>query len=298
MPPRRLRAEAPTRAERQQQRRQLGRLTDLRLRPRTLERYRQSVRMLARWLENQGLAFADSYEGLDRQLMEFIEHLWDTGESRSVGNYTLAAVQHFLNVRARFVGAWSLISAWQRMELPVRTPPLPVLVLTGLAGWALQHGRLDFTACLLVGFAGFLRTGEILSLTRDLVIFDGQNSAVLVLPQTKMSERRGGPERVPITDVTAVHYLRRRCALLRPGERVFSGSGGHFRDLFRRGLADLRLTNFGFEANLTAYDAEGQHTPTALARTCLTSCSWDAGHMSPRRASMCKKVWCDSTSSP
>jgi len=205
------------------------------------------VRRFARWLGAQGNAVADSYEQLDRQLMEYVEHLWDTGDSRSVANYTLAAVQHFLNVRSRFVGAWSLISAWQRMELPVRTPPLPVLVLTGMAGWALQRGRLDFTACLLVGFAGFLRTGEVLTLTRDLVVFDGPQSAVLVLPHTKMSERRGGPERVPITDPTAVDYLRRRCARLRPGERIFSGSGGHFRELFRTALADLHLSNYGFQ---------------------------------------------------
>eukprot|EP00971_Amphidinium_carterae_P138677 2747987-Amphidinium_carterae.1 len=65
--------------------------------------------------------------------MDYIEFLWDEGDTHSQANFTFAAVQHFLCVSGRFVGAWSLIPSWQRADLPVRTPPMPVLVLTAMA---------------------------------------------------------------------------------------------------------------------------------------------------------------------
>jgi len=118
--------------------------------------------------------------------MEYLEHLWGAGESRSAANYTLAAVQHPLNVRNRFVGTWPLISAWQRLEHLVRTPPLPVW----RAGLCSAGGLTSLLAFWWVSL-GFMREGEVLSLTRDLIISDGPQSAMLVLPHAKMTDRRG-----------------------------------------------------------------------------------------------------------
>eukprot|EP00971_Amphidinium_carterae_P347775 6489958-Amphidinium_carterae.1 len=72
------------------------------------------------------MPLARSYPELDSQLMDYVEFLWDDGSMRTQANLCLAGVQHFLNVRRQFTGAWSLVSVWQRAELPVRAAPLPV----------------------------------------------------------------------------------------------------------------------------------------------------------------------------
>ena len=105
------------------------------------------------------------------QACDFLEWFWESGAPRADAADFLSGSQHLLLTRKRFAGAWRLLTAWQRAEIPARAPPMPVEVIIALAGVACERKRWDFVAALLVGFHGLLRTTEMLTIRRaDLVV--------------------------------------------------------------------------------------------------------------------------------
>eukprot|EP00971_Amphidinium_carterae_P075472 1491177-Amphidinium_carterae.1 len=64
-----------------------------------------------------------------------------------------------------------------------------------MAGFGLSINRLDFACTLLLGFSAFLRTGELLRVRRSHILLGSADSLVVLLPLTKVSRRRGAPER-------------------------------------------------------------------------------------------------------
>ena len=153
-----------TRAQRQQQRAKLGRLQNARVTPKTLTKYHQYVWTFQQWVGQVGLYPADTLEMLDRQLMEFIEWLWDQGFGKADAGYVLSGVQHILQVKRCFFGSWGLFKVWSRLELPVRAPPMPVKVAFGLAGACVAIEKYDMAILMIIAFAGMLRTTEFLTL--------------------------------------------------------------------------------------------------------------------------------------
>ena len=80
-----------------------------------------------------GLDCTDMVE-LDRALCHFLELAWEEGEPMFRAGDTISGLQHAINRRRVYPGAWRYFSAWSRSELPNRTPPLHPLVLLGAAG--------------------------------------------------------------------------------------------------------------------------------------------------------------------
>ena len=113
--------------------------------------------------------------------MEYIEHLWISGEGRALPADTLASLQDF---EAKNSGAspWSLEIGRVTHELPNRAPPVPETVLRSMVGWALYHSHFAFATSLLVCFYGTLRTGELLEITRNRIEISAKlRTAVIAL---------------------------------------------------------------------------------------------------------------------
>ena len=101
--------------------------------------------------------------------MEYLEVLWQEGESKGLANDTLSGVSFFLRTRRRYPGAWQLLSVWGRLEVPDRAPPLSADTALALAGWGLYQGRNDFSAAVLAGSHISLRVAEILNLSAQCI---------------------------------------------------------------------------------------------------------------------------------
>eukprot|EP00971_Amphidinium_carterae_P008488 167574-Amphidinium_carterae.1 len=89
----------------------LGRLEHLRVQKRALGIYTEAVQRFRRCLCLYGLCAASSVEVLDRQLCEYLEDLWASGNGRAEAGNILPAVQNFIQKKTC---AWTLWSAWRK----------------------------------------------------------------------------------------------------------------------------------------------------------------------------------------
>ena len=95
---------------------------------------------------------------VDAALRLFRELSWEEGEPLSLAGDAICGVQHCLNRRRVFPGAWRFYGAWARHELPLRTPPLRPLVPFGVAKPLLAAVRLVVAVAVLLAFLCLLRT--------------------------------------------------------------------------------------------------------------------------------------------
>ena len=186
----------------------------------------------------------DTTEGIERQLLQFIEAGWEHGEPQNLMYDCLSGLQSIYNVRKCFPNAWKLMTVWTRLEPAKRAPPMPMSVLLVLAGLAGAIGLPDLALTLLLGFFGLLRTTEALSIRACHVTFsnDGQK-AVISLPLTKSGQRRGWTENVIFEDVGILLLLREICNCRAPHERLLHLSPFRFRKIWKWMLDYLQVSN-------------------------------------------------------
>ncbi|CAK0804968.1 unnamed protein product, partial [Prorocentrum cordatum] len=115
---------------------------------------------------------SDHVDKLDLLVAEWIEWLWTEGHPQGLAGNALSAVQFFLRKKRILPASWRLLRAWQNLELPQRVLPLPEVALLAMAATARGWGRNDIAALLVLGFAGFLRTTEMLTLRRWQIAID------------------------------------------------------------------------------------------------------------------------------
>ena len=193
-----------------------------------------------------GLLPATDFFALDQQLCFYVEHLWETQQSKERATFTLAAVQHFLQCKRKMPSAWHLLTVWGRHEIPCRTPPLPCPALLAMAGAAMTARRSDLCFLLLIGFFGLLRTGELLKLRHDEVLFDDKSSSVLVaLPSAKTSTRKAAAESL-VVSCPAYRLLRHLHLHLPSDKLIWQGSPFLFRKEFDQLLVFLQLESCNF----------------------------------------------------
>ena len=84
--------------------------------------------------------------------------------------------------------ARKMIKLWQSEEPPERPVALTPESVPGMAGIAVALKLPGVCACLLIGFDGFLRTGELFSLTVGAITFAGE-AAIITLDNTKSLSR-------------------------------------------------------------------------------------------------------------
>eukprot|EP00435_Cladocopium_sp_Y103_P048071 s1486_g14.t1 len=232
----------------QQQRRQARQnvvLEDVGLTAATLDRYYVAVSRLQPVLEEVN----NEYE-LDEFIAEWVQSEFEDGTPLHLVGDALSGLHHFEPfTKRRLPKAWRLYGIWRKYEVPCRAPPLTQDICLGMAGWAIQHDELTMGALLILAFHCLLRTGEILQLRPCDFVLDHING-VVSLPSSKSGVRNNVRESVTIRDpivlevVQAMITLRHQLGF--PRTPCWDRSGSAFRNLFRRILEELDLTNLGF----------------------------------------------------
>ncbi len=173
--------------------------------------------------------------------------LWDTGEPKTAAAYTLAAIHHFIpTLKRKLPRAWRLENIWDRLELPCQALPLSQSHMFGVAGWFFGKRQPAMGAACIIGFAGLLRTGELLKLRVGDVVTT-QEGIVLHLGETKTAKRKMMiDETVIITDALACILIQRLRQNRRPGDFLIPHSPQQFRTNWnhmrsRLGLCDHKV---------------------------------------------------------
>ena len=245
MPKRVLEARTP--AARAQQRQTLGTLRELTVQPATKMRYNKAVDGFLLYLRENHLELPTKRDKVDPLICDYIEHLWSSGQGRGLANDTLAGLQDAdPKLKHQLPGAWRLLKTWHVNEVPNRAPPLPVVVLHAMCGWAWFHGHHGFAVSLLMGFYGMLRTGEILGIRRQDLKADVNHAKILLsLGLTKSGKRMGAAESVVLGyDKVVVPLLQ--WMKLAGSTSPLTYHPGKWRLLFNEALKALHLTDFEF----------------------------------------------------
>ena len=174
----------------------------------TLRRYRMHAMWFLQWVLLSGISIGNNFEELNDQLEDYLEFLWDSNCALSIASNTLSGVQYLVKGRGHFVNAWRLHSVWRNKEPPVRAPPMSQTMVLAMSMYALQKQEIGFALSLMLGFHCFLRTGELLALTKRHIVFNHDvQRAVITLGWTKGGKRRGHQEYVVLEDERTLRFL-------------------------------------------------------------------------------------------
>ena len=100
------------------------------IRPRTLRLYRFEVSQFFRYLEAMGLKLPGSFAKLDDLLAEYINHLFQEGESISRAGWVLSGFRRFYpRVRRELAVSQQWYNNWTRAHVPERATPITWKIL-------------------------------------------------------------------------------------------------------------------------------------------------------------------------
>ena len=232
-----------SREDRVKSRKQLGNLRDLVVSSAVRKRYERALQRFFRFESINGENFSSCDMALDGGVSSFIQCLWQEGEPRYWGEDVISAfIKRIPQLRGSFPGAWQLISAWQKNELPQRCTPFNILVLKAMCGVAISRGLTSMALCMAVGFHGILRTAEIYLLTvKDFPFHPSMCTCVLSLPFTKSGTRFNTVESVVLDDEAIIRRLAEYFRGMPPDALVFDGGSRKFRTLFDEFVNTLLL---------------------------------------------------------
>eukprot|EP00438_Fugacium_kawagutii_P000873 Skav218505 [mRNA] locus=scaffold1564:7454:12902:+ [translate_table: standard] len=238
-----------TKAERKLEREKIGRLDEQKVSPLTLGRYEQSLQELATFLRTPRASLLEQPD-LEQVLNDYIQHLWEEGDTKTFASYAVAAVQfHKPALKGHLKGPWRLLSLWGKLEQPVRATPLDPEMLFAFCGVLLEWQWPELAYLSVIGFCGLLRTGEIFHLRRKHVVLPQRQSqsAVIFLQDTKTTQRNQLLwEKVILQEQVAVAALRRLCANKAPDDFLTSTSVVKFRELWKLVVSHLGLSSLHY----------------------------------------------------
>eukprot|EP00438_Fugacium_kawagutii_P003576 Skav222553 [mRNA] locus=scaffold2837:372454:374148:- [translate_table: standard] len=241
------------------------------LKPRTLKSYRQALRRFFDWLEAEEIDIPGKPSDLDELLASFLEHLWLDDINVTYAGHTLSAFRRFYpQLRFKLPVSRQFFSNWKSVHVTKQAIPLPGDVAMAAAGVALASDEWSLAALLLVGFAAFLRTGEIVGLqTSHIDVCEQSGHIILALPSTKTSKQR--MESVAIQDKRLASLLQLAIELaVTPFVASLTPNG--FRARLALLLAHLELQDHNFTAysirrgGATHAFANGHHFDTLLVK--------------------------------
>ncbi len=118
-----------TRPERQRLRRALGRLETNLVRKSTLERYCRAFTDFTQYVGESYSSWPSTPAQFDSIVSEYLEVLWDAGETKSTAAYTLAAIHYYLpRLKHQLSRSWKLKAIWDKLELPCRAVPFLIFL--------------------------------------------------------------------------------------------------------------------------------------------------------------------------
>ena len=241
--------EAQTRHQRQQRRSNLGSLRSLTVQPATRLRYSKALQAFHRYLQDCLLQLPTQLRLLDSVVSDYIEHLWFSGQPRSLANDSLASIQDAQpSVRGHLPLAWRLLKTWGLREEPCRAPPLPEHLVQALAGYWLFHGDALMALSILLGYyAVFLRTGEVLALkASDFHMTHAYSAVVLTLRSTKTGKRTGHSESVTLRVADVACRVWNWIRTAPPSAHLVSVSPQTWRRKFSQAVEALHLEEHEF----------------------------------------------------
>eukprot|EP00438_Fugacium_kawagutii_P028087 Skav223936 [mRNA] locus=scaffold2593:648325:649230:+ [translate_table: standard] len=159
--------------------------------PRAAAIYRREVHRFLCCVELEKGTLPDSTTELDECMGEFINELYQEGESVSHAGWLLSGFKRFLpSLRRELMTAQQYYNNWLRDHVPIRAIPMPWDVLKTMAAVAYEQRQVDLATTLLLGFVFFLRTMEMVQLSTDDLHFDHRtHSVVITLANTKTSRK-------------------------------------------------------------------------------------------------------------
>ena len=241
------------------------------LKPQTLRSYRSALAHFFQWLDDENRPLPSRSHQLDEDLSEYLEHLWLDDVNITYAGHTLSAFRRFYpRIRYKLPQAKQFFSNWKSVHVPRQAVPMPPEVALALGGLAISIKDYTLAFLILVGFAAFLRTGEIASLEAQQIQVDlSSGRIILALPSTKTSRHR--IESLVVSDQRLAHLAS--FVLSRQHQSALGGmNASQFRERLKVLLNFLGLGRFGF----TGYSLRrggasyaftaGQHFDTLLIR--------------------------------
>ena len=217
------------------------------LKPRTLQCYENAIRNFFLWLDDEEENTPSRFTQLDRLVALYLEHLWLDDVNVTYAGHLLSALRRFHpQSRYRLPLSRQFFSNWKSVITPQQAVPMPAVVAMAIAGAALSVDDVSFSAMMLVGFAAFLRTGEITKLTStDVEVDPVAGRIILALPSTKTS--RKSMDSVEILDARLAALVQ--FALPKGMELSLGGlSPNQFRAKLAAYLSFFSLEEFAFSA--------------------------------------------------
>lgn len=214
-----------------------------------LRRYRKQVTRFFDYLRAYDIPEPRTFLEFEHVTGEYVNHLYQELEPYGYAGDFLSGIRRFLPFARRYTETAGLyFRNWRRSISFRQAVPLPPNALFGIAGCLVGTGRLRLGAALLIGFAGLLRTTELLTLTKEQIVFTRNNRcAVLSLPDSKGAKRKNAAGHVMLSDPQIILLLR--CALveLQPNESLCGCSARHLSQVLKSlgsfvGVNNERLT--------------------------------------------------------
>ena len=135
----------------------------------TVKDYRRRCILLVRWiLDHRDLP--KGFLQIQECLLAYLDHMYLLGHPADLGQKTIAAVMFFNPLLGnkgpfRMFRVVRALKGWGRLAPNGTREPLPWLGLMALIGALLSRKKLTQAFALLLGFALYLRPGELLALT-------------------------------------------------------------------------------------------------------------------------------------
>ncbi|CAE8673485.1 unnamed protein product, partial [Polarella glacialis] len=150
------------------ERRKLGKLKENLVSKGTLTRYKNSVAAFITFVKRSPAKKMTSHAKVDLAACAYLAELWENGDGKATGSYTLAGLQFLRPVlKPRMPAAWKLLGAWGKLELPARATPASPLVAFGLAGYFSSRGEFRMVLLIVLCYLIFLRHGEMSLIRRS-----------------------------------------------------------------------------------------------------------------------------------
>ena len=233
-----------TKAERARARKDVL-LWDAAITKRTQERYYTGLQRLLPRLK--GIV---SSRKLDDTISDWIQDMWEQGETLHIISDALCGLQHYQPwTKNRIPLSWRLFKVWRKVEAPNRAPPITTTIIESWIMYAIGHNDLTFATMLVLGYFGLLRTGELLQVcANDIMV--GKSVALLSLKNTKTGLRNAAQETVSISQPLALDILRAAVSMNRVSRTsnvpIWKKSAESFRNAFRHHCKVFDLCEHNF----------------------------------------------------
>eukprot|EP00438_Fugacium_kawagutii_P015911 Skav211119 [mRNA] locus=scaffold2659:123518:130322:- [translate_table: standard] len=213
---------------------------------RTLALYEHEVSQFLFHLEMEGRRPPRSYRRLDLAVANYINHLYQEGETLTKAGWLLSGMRRlYPRMRRELAIAQQWYNNWARQHAPARAVPLTWQLTQGFVALAIQQKWYNLALLFLIGFTFFLRTQELLALEpADFLIDPEDGSLILRIASSKTS--RGAQPSLALHDQKLALLVRWLLTKVPLDCRLWQFSTSHFRNVFRAFCSFFDVGTWGF----------------------------------------------------